>query len=149
MTNMSGVDQHTNRNPLKPIHGTMLILMHQRRLQLHPRLVSLLLILMTFSFHQIMSFLTLIHYQTFLLIPHIIILFHTICPDSNTYIPVNRAYLSQPPFTPPPPHNNFSSYNNPDFVPPMLHSSPHTLNNNVPPTSYLHFQQQKDHFEHH
>jgi hypothetical protein len=31
----------------------------------------------------------------------------------------------------------------------MLHSSFHAPNNNVPPTSYLHFQQQKDCFEHH
>jgi hypothetical protein len=67
---------------------------------------------------------------------------------SNTYIPVNRAHLSQPPFAPPLLHNNFSSYNNPDFVPPMLHLLPHTPNNNIFPTSYPHFQQQRNYFEH-
>lgn len=68
---------------------------------------------------------------------------------SNTHIPVNRAHLSQPSFPLPPQHNNFSSYKNPAFISPILHSSPHTPDNNIPPTFNPHFQQQRDHFEHH
>jgi hypothetical protein len=52
---------------------------------------------------------------------------------SNHYIPVNRAHLSQPIFPPAQP-NTFTSYNNPEFVPPpsTSRSLPHTPNNNNP-----------------
>jgi hypothetical protein len=53
---------------------------------------------------------------------------------SNYYIPVNRAHLSQPVFLPAQ-LNTFTSYNNPEFIPPPITScsSPHTLNKNNPP----------------
>jgi hypothetical protein len=71
----------------------------------------------------------------------------------NTYIPVNRAHLSQPLFPPPQQFNKFSLYNNLNFVPPPFYPQfsqqgnpvehpPQFSNNSVPssiPSQYIYY----------